>query len=202
MRKIFFFASALAVSVALFSCSSKGEAEEATKGSDSETAETAANLQGHATDFEKHVRYIDMDKITAQYGPALEVAKADSLAQVKLASYQNTLASDLQRQQKAIEDKQARNGYLTQESFNADVAALQKAQQDAETKLMQRQRELMVDLAQKTEVVQDSIYNVINYLSEKYQLDAVLDKKLSYYFNPTLDMTADVVKELNARIKK
>lgn len=202
MRKISFYASALAVSVALFSCSSKSEAENGADGSEGDATEEVADLKGHATDFEKHVRYIDMDKITAQYGPAQEVAKADSLAQVKLASYQNSLANELQRQQKAIEDKQSRNGYLTQESFNADVAALQKAQQDAENKLVQRQRELMVDLAQKTEVVQDSIYSVINYLSEKYQLDAVLDKKLSYYFNPTLDMTADVVKELNARIKK
>lgn len=200
MRKISFFASALALSVALFSCSPKEKPEAANDAE--ETTEEVVEPKGHVTDFEKHVRYVDMDKITAQYGPAREVAKADSAAQVKLVSYQNSLGADLQKRQKAIEDKQGRGGYLTQESFNADIAALQKAQQDAETKLAQRQRELMVELAQKTEVVQDSIYSVINYLSEKYQLDAVLDKKLSYYFNPALDMTSDVVKELNARIKK
>lgn len=201
MRKISFFASALLLTVALVSCKANDKAE---AGADVAAAEEKpqVELQGHATDFEKHVRYVDMDKIQQQYGPAQELAKADSAAQVKLVSYQNTLAADLQKRQKAIEDKQGRGGYLTQESFNADIAALQKAQQDAETKLAQRQRELMVELAQKTEVVQDSIYSVINFLSEKYKLDAVLDKKLSYYFNPTLDMTPDVVKELNARIKK
>lgn len=201
MRKISFYASALALSVAIFSCSPKQKAEAAT---DANVANEKPEvmLEGHATDFEKHVRYVDMDKVQQQYGPARDLAKADSAAQVKLVSYQNSLGADLQKRQKAIEDKQGRGGYLTQESFNADIAALQKAQQDAENKLVQRQRELALEIAQKTEVVQDSIYNVINYLSEKYQLDAVLDKKLSYYFNPALDMTADVVNELNARIKK
>lgn len=202
MRKISYFASALALSVALLSTACSGSKDASEPESDDVVAQEKVEPEGYETAFAQHVRYIDMDKITAKYGPALEVAKADSLAQVKLASYQNTLAADLQKQQKAIEDKQSRNGYLTQESFNADVAALQKAQQDAETKLMQRQRELMLDLAQKTEVVQDSIYNVITYVSQKYQLDAVLDKKQGYYFNPALDMTSEVVAELNRRIKK
>lgn len=189
-------------------CSSKsdnnkaanGDATEQTVGNDGNATEV--ELTGHVTALSQHIKYIDSQKISAAYAPAREVAKADSAAQVKLASYQNQLGADLQKKQKAIEDKQARNGYLTQESFNADVAAFQKAQQDAENKFVQRQRELMVEVANKQEVVLDSIHSVILYLSETQKLDAVLEKSVGLYFNPALDMTDEVINELNRRLSK
>lgn len=210
MRKISYLASVLALSMAVFSTScSKNNGDDAAKTDDSAqqsgtvAGQNASEVsKGHVTELSNHIRYIDSQRISMAYGPARDAAKADSAAQVKLASYQNTLASDLQRKQTAIEEKQGRGGYLTQESFNNDIADLQKAQQDAEKKLMQRQRELMVEVANKQEVVLDSIHSVIKYLSEQHKLDAVLEKAMGLYFNSALDMTDEVIAELNRRLGK
>lgn len=211
MKKTSFFASAfaLALIVGAASCSSKNSAKdegdsnvEKTEGTAGAVKQTPVSEEARPTALAASVRYIDTQKISASYAPALEVAKADSAAQVKLASYQTQLGNDLQKKQKAIEDKQARNGYLTQESFNADVADLQKAQQEAERKLMQRQREYAVEIANKQEAVLDSIHNVITYLSDQYGLDMVIDRSSGYYFNSALDMTDDVIAELNKRLGK
>lgn len=203
MRKVSIFASAIALTVALASCSNKTEGDNAaeTEAPTEAPAQSEVKLNSRETTLAQYIRYIDTQKISANYAPALEVAKADSAASVKLVSYQNQLAADLQKKQKAIEDKQSRNGYLTQESFNADLAALQKASQDAENKIMQRQRDYAVEIANKQEAVLDSIHSVINFLSEKYQLDAVMDKSVGYYFNPALDITDEVIAELNRRLK-
>ena len=148
-----------------------------------------------------YIRYIDSQELLANYALALEVAKADSAAQIQLASYQNQLGAGLQRRQQQIQEKMQRNGYLSEASYNADVAALQKAQQDAENKLAQRQRDYATDLMNKQQELHDSVKAVVDYLSAKYQLDAVIDRASGLYFNPALDMTQEVLAELNRRYK-
>ena len=155
---------------------------------------------GHVTEFAKHVRYVDMQKVQAQYTSWQELVKLQNDYAENFAAYQNELGASLQKKQTAIEEKRSRNGYLTQESFAQDVADFEKAQNDANNKLAARQEKYALEINKKQEVILDSVYSVINDMSVKYQLDAVLEKSAGLYLNPQLNLTDEVIEELNRRI--
>lgn len=155
---------------------------------------------GHVTEFAKHVRYVDMQKVQAQYTSWQELVKLQNDYAEKFAAYQNELGASLQKKQTAIEEKRSRNGYLTQESFAQDVADFEKAQNDANNKLAARQEKYALEINKKQEVILDSVYSVINDMSVMYQLDAVLEKSAGLYLNPQLNLTDEVIEELNRRI--
>ncbi|MBD5326229.1 MAG: OmpH family outer membrane protein [Muribaculaceae bacterium] len=203
MRKFFYLASVAAMMLPVFAgCKNDNQGNQKVAGSAAVKTEAPADSSGkHDTPMAAYIRYIDSQELLANYALALEVAKADSAAQIQLASYQNQLGAGLQRRQQQIQEKMQRNGYLSEASYNADVAALQKAQQDAENKLAQRQRDYATDLMNKQQELHDSVKAVVDYLSAKYQLDAVIDRASGLYFNPALDMTQEVLAELNRRYK-
>lgn len=203
MRKIFYLASVAAMMLPVFAgCKNDNQGDARNAVSPAAKTEAPVDSTGkHDTPMAAYIRYIDSQEILANYALATEVAKADSAAQIQLASYQNQLGTGLQRRQQQIQEKMQRNGYLSEASYNADVAALQKAQQDAENKLAQRQRDYATDLMNKQQELHDSVKSVVDYLSAKYQLDAVLDRASGMYFNPALDMTQEVLAELNRRYK-
>lgn len=199
MRKTFYLAAVAAMALTMLASCNKKEAQNAS-GTVPAKVEAAADSTGkHETPLAQYIRYVDSQRILAGYALAAEVAKADSTAQVQLASFSNQLASGLQRRQQQIQEKMQRNGYLSEASYNADVAALQKAQQDAETRLAQRQRDYATDLAVKQAELADSVASVVNDISAKYKLDAVLERSTGLYFNPALDITDEVLNELNRR---
>jgi len=202
MRKTVYLAAVAAMALSTFaSCSKKEDADNVNVNSSAKVEAPADSTGKHDTPMAQYIRYVDGQKILAGYALAAEVAKADSAAQVQFASYSNQLGSGLQRRQQQIQEKMQRNGYLSEASYNADIASLQKAQQDAEAKLAQRQRDYATDLAMKNAELSDSVSSVINYLSKKYKLDAVLDRSAGLYFNPALDITDEVLAELNRRYK-
>lgn len=203
MRKLAIIASAAAVALAAFTGCSNNAADSAAKangGNDSVSVTTNTELSGeHDTPMAAYIRYVDTQKILSSYTLAVEVAKADSTAQIKLAAYQNELAAGLQTRQQKIQDKLERNGYLSEQSYKADVAALQKAQEDAENKFAQRQYDYAADIMAKRQQLNDSVKSVVTYISVKYNLDAIIDKTAGLYFNPALDITEEVLDELNSR---
>lgn len=203
MRKTAILASAAAMTFAMLTaCSEKGgeSSDKALGGLEPVKVEAKSDSAGkHETPMAAYIRYVDTQKILASYALAAEVAKQDSTAQIKLAAYQNQLASGLQRRQQQIQEKMQRNGYLSEQSYNADVAALQKAQQDAENNFAQRQRDYATDLMAKQQQLNDSVKSVVDFISIKYNLDAVIDKTAGLYFNPALDITDEVLDELNRR---
>lgn len=200
MRKFFYLASVAALMLPVFAGCKNDNETPAKEVAATPKTEVATDSTGkHDTPMAAYIRYVDSQQILTNYSLATEVAKADSAAQIQLASYQNQLGAGLQRRQQQIQEKQQRNGYLSEASLQADIAALQKAQQDAETKFAQRQRDYAADLMNKQQELHDSVKAVVDYISLKYNLDAVLDRASGLYFNPALDITDEVVAELNRR---
>ena len=203
MKKFSIYASAIMVAL-LMSTTSCSNNESNTEVSEESVAAGASAVQkdsvGHVTEFAKHVRYVDMQKVQAQYTSWQELVKLQNDYAENFAAYQNELGASLQKKQTAIEEKRSRNGYLTQESFAQDVADFEKAQNDANNKLAARQEKYALEINKKQEVILDSVYSVINDMSVKYQLDAVLEKSAGLYLNPQLNLTDEVIEELNRRI--
>lgn len=204
MRKSAYLASAAAMvlTLATVSCSDNADSKATPNPIAGEPApiESKTDSAGaHATPMAAYIRYVDTQKILSSYTLAREVAKADSAAQIQLASYHQQLTSRIERRGQEIQEKMQRNGYLSEASYNADVAQLQREQQTAENSFAQRQRDYATDLMAKQQQLNDSVKSVIDFLSLKYNLDAVIDKSAGLYFNPTLDITDEVLNELNRR---
>ncbi len=202
MRKTAYLASAiLALSVVSVSCGKSNDTKSSgTSTGTQATIESKTDSAGaHQTPMAAYIRYVDTQRILSTYTLAQEVARADSAAQIQLASYHQQLSAGIDRRGREIQEKVQRNGYLSEASYNADITSLQRAQADAENKFAQRQRDYATDLMAKQQQLNDSVKSVINDLSIKYNLDAVIDKSAGLYFNPVLDITDEVIAELNRR---
>ncbi len=94
------------------------------------------------------------------------------------------------------------NGYLSEDSYNADVAKLNKMQESAQNYLGNLQRNTEMEMAQQQQQLQDSVQNYIKEYNKSKGYDAILFKAAGVYFNPALDITDEIVEGLNARYNK
>lgn len=195
MNKIALSASTLLLgALALTSCSGSGSApstQPAAPAAGSETGAPALNI-----------RYIDADSLMTHYNLAKDFQEASMRAVSKIEGARQSKANEIQKFAAAIEQKARSNGYLSEASYNADMQKLQKMQQDAEAYLANLSRNTENEMAQQQMQLNDSIENFIKIYNASRGYDAILFKAAGVYFNPSLDITAEVTEGLNARYKK
>ncbi len=164
--------------------------------------QAAASGDANATAPSLNIRYIDGDSIGRRYQGSLDYEAEHMKAMQRLDNAQQAKANEIQRFAASIEQKGRNNGYLTQESYNADMQKLQKMQQDAESYLANLGRKTEVELAQKQMALNDTIEKFIKNFNASRGYDAILFKNAGIYFNPALDITDEVVEGLNASYTK
>ncbi|MCM1162748.1 MAG: OmpH family outer membrane protein [Muribaculaceae bacterium] len=162
----------------------------------------AATSGDTATATTLNIRYIDGDSISARYQGSIDYASEHMKAMQRLDNAQQAKAAEIQRFAASIEQKGRNNGYLTQESYAADMQKLQKMQQDAESYLANLSRKAEVELAQRQTALNDTIEKFIKEFNASRGYDAILFKNAGIYFNPALDITNEVIEGLNAGYKK
>ena len=91
--------------------------------------------------------------------------------------------------------------YLSQASFDSDQARLNKMQQDAAGRFENRQIEFATQLSNMQKQIQDSLDSVVKDICAANGYDAILNNAAGLYFNPALDITEEVLTELNSRYK-
>ncbi len=188
-------ASLLMMAAVLFTACGNNVGNGNTASADAAPAEAKAGAQ-------VNIRYIDEDSITANYNLAKDFREASIRAFSKLESARNSRAQEIQRFGSQIEEKMRANGYLSEASYNADVAKLNKMQQDAQNALASMEQSTQQELARQQQQLNDSITSFINSYNKGKGYDAILFKSAGVYFNPTLDITAEVIEGLNARYNK
>ena len=193
MKKSIFAAISFGV-IALASMTSCSSSEEK-KADDSAKATTEAAKPAALP----NIRYIDGDSVTANYNYAKDLKELAVKAYSKLESAQQSRENDITTFGKSIDSKMKTNGYLSEESYKADVAKFQKMQADAQNYLAGLQRNTEMELAQQQQQLNDSIEAFIKDYNKTKGYDAILFKAAGVYFNPALDITNEVVKGLNER---
>lgn len=149
-----------------------------------------------------NIRYVDGDSLMANYNLAKDVQEYILKTHSRLDNLQQSRGTEIQRFAAQIEEKGRNNGYLSQESYNADMARLQKMQQDAEAALAGMQRTASQELDQQQRTLNDSIEAFIKDYNAIHGYDAILLKSSGLYFNPALDITQEVIDGLNKRYNK
>lgn len=181
-----------------------GFAVAACSGNGNTASTPAANVSSdpQAATASINIRYIDADSISAHYNLAKDLKEISIRAFSKLENLQQSRAAEIQRFGAQIEEKMRSNGYLSEASYNADVAKFNKMQQDAQTQVANLQRTTEQDLAAQQQQLNDSIESFIKSYNAQKGYDAILYKAAGVYFNPALDITDEVLEGLNARYNR
>lgn len=148
------------------------------------------------------IRYIDEDSLLAQYNLAKDINEAMLRRSNQFDSEQQRRARDIQKLASDIENKYKNNGYLTQESFNADQNKLAKMQSDAESYMARLQRDIQSEMQQNSIQLNDSINNYLKAYCKEKGFDAVLRKTAAFYMDSKYEVTQEVVEGLNKRYNK
>ena len=179
---------ACAVLAAAASCS-KQEAATATPATDSE-ATAAPALK---------IAYIDADSIMSAYTLAKEIAEEGQRLMNNYNRQEQSKQQEIQKFGNNIEQKRQNNVYLSEASFQADVEKLQKMQNDAARHLTNQQNQIQNTIAQAQARLNDSIMNAVNAYNATKGYDAILLRESGVYFNPELNVTADIIEVHNSR---
>ncbi len=194
-QAIFAFSLLVAAGLATVSCS-----QQSATPAPVQSAVTSSDDNSNAGTL--NIRYVDGDSLMANYNLAKDVQEFILKTHSRLDQAQQSRANEIQRFAGQIEDKGRNNGYLSQESYNADMQRLQKMQQDAENYLASMQRTAQKELEEQNRTLNDSIDAFIKEFSISNGYDAVVLKASGLYFNPALDVTSQVVDGLNRRYNK
>ncbi|MCH5319350.1 MAG: OmpH family outer membrane protein [Paramuribaculum sp.] len=194
------FSLVLLLGMAAFSCSDNSGNGKSSE-SKSPASSTSTNSD-ESTPTSLNIRYIDMDSVAAKYNFALDLQEMTIRAYSKLQNAGQGREAEINKLGQQIEEKMRNNGYLSQESYDADVAKLNKMQQDAQTYLGNLQRQSEQEIAAQQQQLADSIESFIKDYNKTRGYDAILYKAAGAYFNPALDITEEVIEGLNARYNK
>lgn len=192
------FSAATAVALTLASCSGSEDKKEA------KADEPAKDVKVEGDSFAPttNIRYYDMDSVMANYDLVKTYNETNLRTTRELENAMQSRQNELQRLATNIQQKTQSNGYLSEASYNADIQELNRKQQAAEQYLGNLQNRAQQEAMRQQQEFLDSINNfLVAYNADKHY-DAILLYTPGQYFNPALDITAEVVAGLNARYKK
>ena len=196
MKKTAFAAKSLIALIAagMISCA---------QGDNKETVADSA-AQANATETAAptlNIRYVDIDSVMATYTLSKELDEQGRKLMLDYQNLERQKQNELQRLGSSIEQKRNSNGYLSQESFDADVNNFNKKQSEAANVLGARQNSISEKMAERHKVLQDSLDSFLRDYNAKHGYDAILLRESGVLFNPALDITQEVIAGLNARYK-
>lgn len=198
MNKTAFAAKTGAILLAMAAVACSGDKTE-----NSEVSNAAAPAEtGDSFAPTTNIRYYDMDSVMANYNLVKDLNEVSLRTLSSLQNAQRSKESELQKLAASIDQKLRNNGYLSEQSYNADVQNLQKKQAEAQNYIAALQNSAAEEAEQQQRQFLDSLNAYLVDYNASRHYDAILIKSPGVYFNPGLDITADIIKGLNARYVK
>lgn len=147
-------------------------------------------------------RYVDGDSVLARYNLAMDFTEQMIKQQNAMEGEIKKLDTNIQNQQKVMQDKLQSGQYQTEADMEADQKRLAELQKNAQDKMAQIQEDLLKLTEKNQKTVTDSINKFIEEYNATRGYDAIFFKAATLYINPALDVTDEVIEGLNARYNK
>ena len=149
-----------------------------------------------------NIRYVDMDVITEDYVMAIEyrnwaTATSDSMKIVVEQKYK-----EVQKLEATIQSKLNNNKYTSRQAYDKDVKKLQDKATDVQVLEKKLSEDFQRESTYRMQQLQDSITSYINEYNLTHRYDAILYKSAGIIFNPSLNITDEILKGLNERCQK
>ena len=196
MKKNSFLVSLLALSgLIFFACGNEDKKQEITE-------QTINEIIAKADSILPNYRYVDLDTVLAKYNLAKDYNEEMLRMQTNMENEVKRHDNSIKSFATTVQQKYQNNGYLTQESFDADQKKINDMQVNAQKAITNLQSNFETSVMQAQKTVNDSIEAFIKEYNVKKGYDAIFFKAATLYINPALDITNDVVEGLNARYNK
>lgn len=190
-----FTIAVLSAALVLVSCSNNSN--------DSKQAEASQPvMSGDSFEPTTNIRYYNLDSIMSQYNLCKDLNEIMMAKQNNIEAEQRAKTAELQSKQQSIESKARNNGYLTEQSYNADMQKFQSMYDQAQRYIANLQQEAAIESANQQKQFIDSVNNFLVQYNSTRHYDAIIVKSVGDYFNPALDITDEIISGLNARYKK
>lgn len=199
MKKLAFALGTAAFALTLASCSGSEEKKEQASGQD---APKTVKAEGEKFDPTTNIRYYNMDSVMANYDLVKTFNETNLRTMTELQNAQRSREGELNRLASSIQQKMQNNGYLSEASYNADMAELNKKQQAAQNYLGSLQARAQEEALRQQEEFIDSLNNFLAEYNKTRHYDAIILYAPGELFNPALDITGDIIEGLNAQYKK
>lgn len=148
------------------------------------------------------IRYYDLDSIKANYNLAKDYSEAAMRLQRNLESTVTARGNAVQKAAESFQTKLNGGQFSTEAEAKAAYENVQKMQANAENEVNNLQRNTAMQLANMEQEVIDSITSVINHIGKTNGLEAIIVTTPGLYFAPELNITDQMIEELNARYTK
>lgn len=186
---------ACALVAAAASCSGNADSKPAA------VAQNDSTAAGNEVKITTNIRYIDADSVISAYKLAQQLLEEQQREMNRLQQWHESKQRELQSMANSISQKQQNNVYLSQASMESDVQNFQKKGEEADRYLnTQQQRLANSELAIRARL-SDSISNYVRDYNATRGYDAILLREAGVYFNPALNITAEIIEGLNARFE-
>lgn len=196
MKKNSFLVSLIALSgLIFFACGNEDKKQEITE-------KTINEIIAKADSILPNYRYVDLDTVLAKYNLAKDYNEEMLRMQTNMENEVKRHDNSIKSFATTVQQKYQNNGYLTQESFDADQKKINDMQVNAQKAITNLQSNFETSVMQAQKTVNDSIEAFIKEYNVKKGYDAIFFKAATLYINPALDITNDVVEGLNARYNK
>jgi outer membrane protein len=182
---------AMALIVAMTACNSQEN-----KQTKKETKETPADPNGKVV-----IRYIDEDSVIKHYNLAKDFQEMATRLQNEMDQAQKRYGDQIGNFENNMKQKYQNNQY-NESSYNADMQKYQQMGQTAQNELAKLQQNAENQMQQSQKQLNDSIDNFLKDYAAKNHYDVILKKAASFYINPSLDVTEEVIDGLNKRYTK
>lgn len=171
-------------------------------GDDAKEAENKQEKVAESWSSAINIRYVDQDSLLANYNLAKDYEEFIMRTTSNYERQIQTKENELRQFAAQIEQKRQTNAYLSQASYEGDLQKLDKMQKDASAYIAELERKAQEENMRLRKEIQDSINSVLIDYNNQYHYDAILWKSVGAIWNDSLDVTADVLNELNARYTK
>lgn len=197
MRKFFSIYALVAMSLCLAAVSC-GKKENPNEDSNAKISSIIARADSLLPNY----RFVDIDTVFVYYNLAKdyndEMLRLHANYENEVKRHQNSLQSFASN----VEKKRQNNGYLSEQSLNADLQQFGNMQDNAQKAIANLENTILVADQQGRQTVTDSIMAFINDYNMKKGYDAIFLKGATLCSNPALDITSEVIDGLNARYNK
>lgn len=182
----------LALAVCLASCGGDNSGK-------SSSADSANKPEAEKFEAQTNIRFVSLDSISTQYTLALEIqSKLEGIA-LDLQSKNNYFQTQLQQKAANIDQKMKQNMYLSEQSYNQDMQQFNSLQNTYAQQYAQLENDAAKQAAALQQTLADSIQNYLTVYNNEHKFDAILYSNAAAIYNPSLDITKEIVEGLNKR---
>jgi len=167
------------------------------------TAEVKSTAKPATEAFEikTNIRYYDLDTIQKYYVLCKEAEELGQKLSTEYQQYEYNMAMQAQREQQQFQEKLNSGKFANENEAQGAYNTVMQNANSYQQRVVNKQNEVSQQIAAKSKEMLDSLTNYLVIYNNLYHYDAILVKTPGELFNPSLDITQEIVDGLNARYK-